>query len=467
MSMLKAAAVILGDTRREFYQTRMGIVDSEKQKLLAAYGETVDLFVPEIVYDAQQALGVADEIRSRNIKAVIVFLPIWGTPNLAFRIAASTDLPVLILGNERPDSSSLVTLLAVAGMLDQTGKACMRLAGDLDNKAFQKQVLTYIRSCNLVDGIRRSSFCQIGGRSIGIGTAVADPSQWQSVFGVEFDHRDQYEIVYRAQAIEISRVEAYRAWIEKSFSHREFGGLFTEDTLDRQIRSYLALKDIAEENHYDFMGVKCQQEMSDHFVLQCLGVALLNNSYDAEGKKKAVPTSCESDCDGALTMRLLSLCAGGLPSNLVDIKFFNGQTRKMILANCGCMAPYFAEPDDAGTAMEKITLMPHVFGKAGGASMQMIAKEGEVTVARLYRSNGRYVLGCFVGNLEMKEREELRKTTWCYPHEFVSADIDYDKFFRTINSNHLHTVYGNHTDVLEQFCSMVGIDYICYNTDKR
>ena len=49
------------------------------------------------------------------------------------------------------------------------------------------------------------------------------------------------------------------------------------------------------------MGIKCQQDMSDHFVLQCLGVALLNNPYDADGEKTPIPTSCECDCDGAMT----------------------------------------------------------------------------------------------------------------------------------------------------------------------
>ena len=38
--------------------------------------------------------------------------------------------------------------------------------------------------------------------------------------------------------------------------------------------------------------------------------------------------------------------------------------------------------------------MPHIFGEAGGASIQFISKPGDVTVARLFRSNGKYVLGC-------------------------------------------------------------------------
>ena len=102
------------------------------------------------------------------------------------------------------------------------------------------------------------------------------------------------------------------------------------------------------------MGVKCQQDMSDHFVLQCLGVALLNNGFDADGQKTPIPTSCECDCDGALTMRILNLCAEEKPSCLLDIKFFDGNDKEFVLANCGSVAPYFADPDNEQECLKKI-----------------------------------------------------------------------------------------------------------------
>jgi len=202
--------------------------------------------------------------------------------------------------------------------------------------------------------------------------------------------------------------------------------------------------------------------MSDHFVLQCLPIALLNNNYDAEGPKEVIPTACEADCDGALTMKLLSIASGNNPSNLVDIRHFDADKKELILANCGSVAPFFSKPSSNGDDYST-TLMPHVFGKAGGGSLQMIAKEGKVTIARLFRSKGKYVMGCFEAELESRPIEELKKTTWCFPHEFVKADIDYDKFFRTMNSNHLHTVYGSYGKVLELFCKMKGIEFINYN----
>lgn len=462
MQKTKVAVVTLGDSRREFYQKRTHIVQSELDKLQAVFGQRYDLFITPVVFSVEDGLKAADDIRAQGITAIILHVPVWATPNLCLRPAAATQAPVLVLGNRQRDTSSLVTLLAVAGMLDQTGKACIRVSGDFLDPDIQQQVDTYVSACALVDGIRRSSFGMVGGRSIGIGTTVADPSQWQKLFGTEFDHCDQYEIVYRANALAIDRVQKHLAWIKEHFGIG-FGENFQENHLELQVRSYLALKDMAAEKGYDFMGVKCQQDMSDHFVLQCLAVGLLNNSYDADGPKKPIPTSCECDCDGAMTMRLLNLCAGGQPSCLMDIKYFDDASGEFIIANCGAAAPYLADPDDADNAMRHVTLLPHIFGLAGGAALQFITKPGDVTVARLFRSNGEYVLGCFEGRTEMRDLEELKKTTWCYPHAFIRANADCDLFFQTINSNHLHIAFGRYAKVLELFCQMVGIRYICYN----
>lgn len=463
MKKQRVAVVTLGDSRREFYKKRESIALREIEKVRQVFGEKYDLYMPPIVFDAKEGQEAADAIKREGIEAVILHLPIWATPSLAFRIAYMTDYPVLLLGNLERDTSSLVTLLAVAGMLDQTGKQCIRVSGDYTDPEIQEKVDAFVRGIAVADGIRRSSYGMIGGRSIGIGTTVADPSQWQSTFGIEFDHCDQYEIVYRAKELDSERVNRHLKWVKEKVPNIQYGEKFTEETLELQVRSYLALKDMAAEKHYDFMGIKCQQDMSDHFVLQCLGVALLNNTYDADGEKTPIPTSCECDCDGALTMRILNLCAQGDPSCLLDIKFFDGISKEFVLANCGSVAPYFADPDDKEAALTKIALMPHIFGEAGGSAIQMIAKPGPVTVARLYRSNGKYVLGCFEGTTKIYPLEKLKETTYCYPHAFVEAEADYEAFYQNINSNHLHMVYGRYAKVLEMFCRITGIQYICFN----
>ena len=462
----KIAVVSLGDCRRAFYETRKHIAVEETEKLIEALGELYEVYAPETVFSIDEALMVADEIRRRLIVQVVIHIPIWVTPNLVLRIANSTPYPVVLFGNTRKDSSSTVALLASAGVLSQSGKKYKRVIGDIREESVKKQVQDLLNAVYVAEGLRRSSYGMIGGRSIGIGTTVADPMQWQRLFGVEFDHCDQYEIVYRAKDQDPQRVKKHMDWIKEHFTI-QYGGLFTEETLERQVRSYLALKDMAIEHCYNFMGVKCQPDMSDHFVLQCLGVALLNGNLDADGEKVPIPTSCECDCDGAITMKILSLCAGKQPSCLVDIRYFSGEEKELILANCGSMAPYFADPKNPDNAMRETWLLEHVFGLAGGGAVQMVAKSGPITCARLIRENGEYILTCFTGEIYEKPREELKKTTFSYPTQFIRADIDYEKFFQTMNANHLHTVYGNYKEVLKNFCEITGIRFLCYDRENK
>ena len=75
-------------------------------------------------------------------------------------------------------------------------------------------------------------------------------------------------------------------------------------------------------------------------------------------------------------MKLLSIRSDNQPTNLMDIKFFDEDKKQFILASCGNIAPYFADPESPAKAMSNISLLPHIFGKAVGASAQMVAKEG-------------------------------------------------------------------------------------------
>jgi len=451
------AVITIGDERKAFFQMRAGIVEAEIEKLRNRLGLRYALYLPPPVFSSSEAQACLDEIQSRRIACVLIHVPVWGTPSLAAKVARTVRGPAMLLGNRRKDSSSLVCLLACAGMVEQTQQKTVRICGDVEDDAVCDEVCAYVEACLAAQRMSRIKYGAFGGRSIGIGTGVMDPPEWQRLFGCEYDHCDQYEIVRRAALIDSERVQRHREWLESSVQGIEYGGMLTKDSVNRQVRSYLAVKDIVEEREYGFVGIKCQQEMSDHFALQCVGVALLNNGEDADGAKKPVCCACECDGDGALTMKVLSILAGDAPSGLLDIKYFDAEKKMFILANCGSLPLSFASP--AGTY-----LMPHLFGEAGGASVQMVAQAGVVTAARLFRANGQYVLACFEGQAYEVPRETLRETAYCYPHAFLCADIDYDWFFQTMNANHLHLVYGAHARALRYLCAIWGIRYVNYST---
>jgi len=453
------------ETRDEFYEKRKDILAEECDKFKKVFSQDFDMIFSEPIRHVDSSLYWALETQKREANAVIIHMPIWASPNLSTKIASNVNVPILILGNDRPESSSMVSLLAAAGAIEQGGKKVKRVLGNLADEKLKIQVMAFIKACQAVGELRKSNYCVLGGRSIGIGTTVADFSQWQKLFGIECDHRDQFEIVLRAEKIDKSRTNLYLDWLKKNIGQINFGGLFTLESLKRQINSYLAIKDIVKEGHYSFLGLKCQTEMSNNYAIQCLAIALLGDNYDAEGYKEPIPCSCEADNDGALTMKILSLISGGMPSNLMDIRMLKRESKEMVFANCGGMPTFFAcgsnKPEEN---LKNIHMMESVFGTAGGGTLQFVCSKTAITLARMFRVNGEYIMGIIEGEFEQKPREELRQTTYCFPHGFVKADIDYDLFFNTIGANHMHAVYGHHLEALEHFCNILEIRYIKYNT---
>jgi L-fucose/D-arabinose isomerase len=458
----KAIAVVtLGDVRKEFFEKRTWIVEEENNKLRNLLSESYDLYMPSPISSVHEAQLESEIIRSKGIVVVIIHIPIWGTPSHAEPLTSSAPYPVILLGNSRNDSSSMVSLLATAGMLEQSGKQIQRIFGNLEHMILKKRLFESIKLCFLLHSLKNNRFCLIGGQSIGIGTTVADPAQWQRIWGICSDHRDQLEVYMLAENQDKKRVSIYRSWLE-TLGGIQFGNLFTEKSLDKQIRSYLAIKDIVKQGEYSFLALKCQQELSDWYALQCLSIALLNNPFDAEGIKQVVPCSCEGDCDGALTMQILHSLDTSQPSCLVDIRSYDEASKEFLFANCGGMALGYANPADNIDAKQKTIMMPHMFGKAGGGTIQFMTDGGFVTVARLFRKNGKYCMAVFEGESISKPRSSLT-TNICYPHAFINADIDFEIFMQRMGSNHMHFIYGNYAKILQNFCALSGIEYIDFS----
>jgi len=202
--------------------------------------------------------------------------------------------------------------------------------------------------------------------------------------------------------------------------------------------------------------------MSDHFVLQCLNQMLLNDPYDADGPKEPIVSSCEADHDGALTMQILKLLSGLKPTLLLDVRHM--EKNEFIGANCGSMASWYTNySQEPSENLKDIHLIPHVFGKAGGGATQMIAGNKDVTLARLCRRNGKYWMAIMKGTIQEKPREELRKSTWSFPHAFIKTDFDREEFLNTYGSNHIHVGVGDLINRLIEFCGLLKIEYRIYS----
>jgi L-fucose isomerase len=110
------------------------------------------------------------------------------------------------------------------------------------------------------------------------------------LFGVDVEEIDQWEIVRRAEKADATRVAAARAWLEKHTAGVHYDGdRLTPGLLERQIRAYYAMRELIDEWHLGFSGIKGQPELTNHFCTMDVAEAFLNDPYDWEGPR--TPTS--------------------------------------------------------------------------------------------------------------------------------------------------------------------------------
>jgi L-fucose isomerase len=270
--------------------------------------------------------------------------------------------------------------------------------------------------------------------------------------------------VRRSEFVDAARVTKARVWLEMLAAGVHYDGTaLTPQLLERQIRVYYAMRELIDEWHLDFAGIKGQPELTNHFATMDVAEAFLNDPYDWDGPKEPFVCSTESDMDGALTMRIMQLLSG-LPVLFADVRHYHANIDVWDLANSGQHATWYAaRSDDPRVNMARVNLYPEVrFFPAGGASVCHYAAPGRATFARLTRLNHRYRMHITRGEfLDLGDAQNDRlahMSTFEWPHAFVRFDANAKTFLARFGANHIHAIPGDWTRELGLVCRELGID---------
>ncbi len=413
------------------------------------------------------ATGEARRIAASRPDLTIFSYPVWAFPHFTMLAAVETTGSLQLLGNIDPQQPGMVGMLAAAGGLDQIGRQHARAWGDISDDAVLGRVLTQVRAASAVGGLRGTTFGRIGGRPMGMYTAVANADQWVSQFGVDVEEIDQFELVRRAREIDPSRVKAGIAWLEKHAAGVHYDGKkLTPDTLGRQVATYHAMRELIEEWNLSFSGIKGQPELTGHWCTMDVAEAFLNDPYDWEGPKDTHVTATEADMDAALTMQILKLLSGGTPVLFADVRHYHADRDIWDLCNSGQHATWYAaRSDDPVENMARVNLYPEVFFfPAGGASVHHIAAPGDCTFARLTRKDHRYRMQVVRGSFESYDDATNTKlgaqSTQEWPHAFTRLQTSAEEFISSYGCNHIHAVPGDYVADLEAVCNLLDVDFV-------
>ncbi len=437
----------------------------------------------EIVWNWETAKRAGRKMRDEKCDMVIFNFCVWSFPDFTVQCAQQFSAPILFLGNINPSYPGWVAFFASAGALDEIGRPYGRVLGDIEEKEVQDAIRKFFKDNNpnkkekgreaakKLFGMRYGEF---DGPSMGMYTGHIDQSQWMYQFGIHVHHVSQLTLAWRMEKISDDRVEAGLKWLEEHVGAIEWDGKYLtpglNGTLARQIRLYLAMKDLCKEEGIDFCGITGQLDFTewDKGITMDLPEALMNDIADwEENPKKPIICATECDSNGALTMQIMHLLSG-TPVLFADLRHYHKDLDCYDLTNSGEHSPWFAKySNDFRVNWKEVHLRPApgFYFPCGGASVAFFSDPYEkVTFGRITRYKGRYRMHIFTGSfisLPKEKMEELaRQTNYEWPHAFAKFDIPVDVLAKNYSANHIHAILGDFVGELVSACEYLGIEPI-------
>ena len=477
MRKVKVGILTFGDGR-EFLKKDLEPVNAKFQKKLkdALVADGFDVVAgEEVIWNNPLAVKYGRMMQTAGVDCVVFNYCVWAWPGFARMAAQFCPKPLVLYADLNPGFPAMVGMLANAGSLDQTGIPFYKIFGELANKEIYGRLKAAILGVSAFNRLKGLSYVHVGGRSLSIDTAVADPALWMEKFGIDVDHVDQMELVRRAELELASPAKVNKAYdyLKKHVKKIHYTApdaklKNTEELTRRAIALYYGMESLIKEFGYDFCGIKGQRELTEHYATSDVAEAFLNDYYGPDGTPHdPFVAATEADMDAALTMEVFSLITGQ-PVLFADLRSYYPDKNVWDLCNSGSHATYFAgKSEDPAVNLANTEFRPEGFYyPAGGPSVYHIARPGEVTLARLTRSGGTRhykmvaVHGEFVsfGAIEDEKLGAIEQDNW--PHAFARYDCDMETFIQAMSCNHIHGTYGNWVKELEVFCNAADVEFV-------
>lgn len=421
----------------------------QTKRILESIGlEVVDLRKIARTYQEMSLHG--KELRYRGINVLIIYVGTWTYSNTAVTASIEADVPVIVWTDTHLGMCGITGASIVKGSLDEIGIYNNLVYGELNDKKTLDRIKMLSTSAGAVTKLRGSVYGLGGSRSMGMVTANIDANEWKRKFGIDVDGFEQVEVIEMSKNIPDTEAKKFLKWMKKEFGKIEQ----KDDVMLIQIKLYLALKKLIHEKKYDFISVKCLPELPACFTTFCLAHAFLNDKSDYYGKKEPFVCGCESDSNGALTMQILK----NISEKSVmfsDVAHIDKEENIIRVMNCGSIPTDFAKSKkDVYWVKEALDEFKW---KIGGTSPQFVLKSGEITLARLSRIKGKYVMLIVEGEAVNLKREKLSELHPRRAQGFIKLKCNIDDFISNLRSNHIHGVYGNYKQHLIEVCNISDI----------
>ena len=397
-----------------------------------------------VVSDIDEAFKVVDRFLGEDVDCMVLFVQTWNWADRILQAAQRFGRPIILWALPISRLWSIGGLAVTHGSLDEVGIPHQVVYGLPDQPGLMDSIVRFARAARVKNVLRKSRFGSVGGHGMGIYTGPIDPAQWLREFGLSVGFVDLYEVVAEGEKVSQDELRAYYRKLQEEYGAVPPCDLVTE----RSIRLYLGMERIIAREKFDFTGVNDMFGLSDNYCTMCLAQSRLSS--------RGFVTTCLNDSNGALTAYILRLLSDE-PLFTADVNLVDKKSGIVRLIDDGAGAITLAkDPKEV-----KLSYQPRLESKASGVCTGLICKPGRITLARLSRVQGQYVMLIAPGEAIEGDPAWLEECGYpMWPHAFLKLDGDLDCFVQNLRSEYIHMVYGDLKDDLLETCELLGIEPI-------
>jgi len=415
--------------------------DRAVQSLTDAGCQVLQMPVPR---SSSDALEIAARLRAQGAEVIVLFFCTWVAEEIPLALARETmDIPLLLwslpyLDRDIPMPSPMSGLTSSGSNIRRLGKPFASVIGHVTERK-TAQAMEAIRVGAVVRRLRQARFGIVGYPCPGMLDVGVDEADLQKALGLTVVHLDLDRLVREAEAVPAAEAEAAAGRLMREAAPLED---IDPQTLAGNLRLYVAMKRLAEDNNLSAYCVRCWPELRDQRRLtMCAAHSLM--------AMDGLPSSCEVDLPALVTTYLLNQLADS-PAFNFDVTGYLEEEDAIQLGHCGAAHPALARDPS------QVRIRRHM--RTGtGATVEFPFPAGVATVAKLLRPiSGKLKL--FASSGEVIPSGEVRGSVAAFRPAGGAARL-LDRMLREPVEHHLALVYGDHTSELARFCDFSGVDY--------
>ncbi len=400
-------------------------------------------FNRDALIDSKQKCEAAfDRFVAEGVDCVVMFFTTWMWVSHYTQSILRARLPLVTWCFPRQEGCQMVGLLGMHGTLDELGAEHEMVYGMHDDPATLEKISRYAKACMVKNVLSRSKYGRFGGRCMDMIPGLFDNNDWILKFGVEVEELGQEIITKEGEKCSQEEINEVYERIQSQFADVP---PVDDDSIEKNIRFYLGHKKVAAEHDLDYSGIKCVFELSDHYGKPCIAQSLMIEDGFA--------TACCCEDKGALTHYIMSMLSDAVQFQ-GDVEHVDVKTGKIHMASCGAAAPGLC----CQTCKPKLTGAAPIEGEMGGYAVTTTAKESPVTLARLARVKGEYVMLIVEGQMSSATKEEHVECGFGgFPHLNVQLDGAPEVFLQNLRSQYMHLTCDSVKDELVSACRLLGV----------